>query len=152
MKVFCVFLLVSFSYGLPTDSKGTKLSAPNLTRLTAMESDGGYSERINWDAVVSDDASDPVVGYKVNIWEVKKIKSTKYSYVNGTLQKREEEIEPPIDFDNGPEGTPTVLLTPANQTEVTFNIKLHVTYEIRIQAYTKNIDGPLSSPDRIQLD
>ena len=52
-----------------------------------------------------------------------------------------------------PDGEPTVIITPANVTKAIFpGMKVDVTYQFAVQAFTAMGDGPLSSPTQIRID
>ncbi|RVE45048.1 hypothetical protein evm_010305 [Chilo suppressalis] len=153
------FLLKELSKGLteaavlPTKSVNEQendIPVPNLTSLIAEDP---FAFKLGWEPVKSD-AADPILGYKVKIWEQPKRKVYKYETVDG-IKELVEEYAPakfPMTSD-APDFEPKeVVIVKADKHEAKGkNMNQGVIYEFRVQAFTKNGDGPLSAPMRLQF-
>nr|XP_021197820.2 uncharacterized protein LOC110381747 [Helicoverpa armigera] len=146
--VLVSFLLASFSHGVPLDEMKivTGLKAPKVYMSLSTHGDT-VAFYFSWDKVVSDDPTDPVIGYTAYLWEINQWKAMEMNYLTGKLE--EIETEPKMDDDILPDGIPMIVTVPANDTYAPFrNLKRRVCYEIRVKAFTKTREGPFSSPTR----
>ncbi|KAJ0179060.1 hypothetical protein K1T71_005835 [Dendrolimus kikuchii] len=127
------------------------LPAPLIKSLSAIDPAGF---QVEWTRVDSYDDMDPVLGYKVKIWEVCD-KRLLYDKADGAvmLAKRDTRFSQALESRRIPDSEPFVIILPGferTRTKVS-NIKLNVLYEVRVLAYTRTMDGPLSQPTRIKL-
>ncbi|CAG9795415.1 unnamed protein product [Diatraea saccharalis] len=149
MKVFYVLLLVAAATSsilkAPED-----IPAPRLLRLEALDPPGF---RVEWNPVKSKDESDPVIGYKVKVWEQQSIKVYNYEVIDGVNMLVEQTILSEFPRDDVPEWEPTVLMveSAANPAAQYNNVKVGVQYEIRVQAYSNKYEGALSDAMRIKI-
>ncbi|CAH0407169.1 unnamed protein product [Chilo suppressalis] len=150
---FVLLATVSQAAVLPTKSVNEQendIPVPNLTSLIAEDP---FAFKLGWEPVKSD-AADPILGYKVKIWEQPKRKVYKYETVDG-IKELVEEYAPakfPMTSD-APDFEPKeVVIVKADKHEAKGkNMNQGVIYEFRVQAFTKNGDGPLSAPMRLQF-
>ncbi|CAH0605474.1 unnamed protein product [Chrysodeixis includens] len=147
MKALLVFLLVAACEGMRLETRTAQLAAPCGVKVAVME---GPAFEVSWDKVEEVDKKDPILGYKLKIWEVKSAKVTKYVIMNGEVKPMEEDL--PMELIAEPTTKPEEVTVGPAETKATFKkVALDVTYEIRVAAYTKAKEGPLSSAIRIKL-
>ncbi|XP_022825400.1 uncharacterized protein LOC111355624 [Spodoptera litura] len=149
MKSVYLLVLVSLCQGLPLDSKAGLLSAPHLIRVNIIDPP---AIEMTWNKIESADVADPVIGYKVKVWEVQNITNTLFVVVHGNVEEIVKTEEQGIDLLSELDGAPDEIQVPADVTTAVYRkVKLDITYEVRVQAYTKLEDGPLSDPVRVKL-
>ncbi|XP_063532895.1 uncharacterized protein LOC134743430 [Cydia strobilella] len=150
MKCLLLLAFVASCQGLALQITKS-LPRPDLLVLTALDPP---SLEVEWAPVKHDDLSEPILGYKVKVWELPPVKTYKYEVVGGVKTLVQEEIPPKIsDADTPPEkdGREIVVHGPqASKTKVP-SIKLNVIYEVRVRAFSARRDGPLSTHMRVQL-
>ncbi|CAB3222786.1 unnamed protein product [Arctia plantaginis] len=136
-----------------TINKSSTLSSPK--RLFIEINDEPPSFDVFWPKVENADFEDPVIGYKVKVIEVKKVKRiiNKFSSYNNTITPIEVEEYPKLNPQKAPDGLLTELTAPASdKPQVRFeDLKLGVRYEITVIAFTKKLEGPPSSPIRLRV-
>ncbi|XP_035438666.2 uncharacterized protein LOC118268327 [Spodoptera frugiperda] len=149
MKTVYLLVLVSLCQALPLDSKAGLLSAPHLLRVNIIDPP---AIEMTWNKIESADAKDPVIGYKVKVWEVQNTTNTLFVVVDGNVEELVKAEEPAIDLLSELGGSPDEIQVPADVTTAVYRkVKMDITYEVRVQAYTKLENGPLSDPVRVKL-
>ncbi|CAB3223145.1 unnamed protein product [Arctia plantaginis] len=138
MKILYFLSLVVFCNGLPLNSapenvQTTTFINPDETELYFV---------VTWDKVESSDAADPILGYKVKVFEGK-VNVTHVTKADGS-----KVTELDIDLENEPQ-EPSVEVAEidvsADKNEYTYhNMKEKVRYEVAVQAYTAKSVGPES--------
>ncbi|CAB3241649.1 unnamed protein product [Arctia plantaginis] len=159
MKVlFFLFLGILWIQGHPIDNApidvATRSMAPRDMGVSTHEDHDKLWFVVNWSKVENVDKTDPILGYKVKIWKVKKVKSTVYaSNADGKFVPMEVEALPELDLQKDPSDELTVIDVPADKTEVTYHgMKKKVTYEIAVYAYTAKNKGTSSNKMRIEVE
>ncbi|XP_061711554.1 uncharacterized protein LOC133520875 isoform X2 [Cydia pomonella] len=150
MKCLLLLAFASLCQGLALQ-KTKNLPRPDLLVLTALDPP---SLEVEWAPVKHDDPSEPILGYKVKVWELPPVKTYKYEVVDGVKTLVQEEMPPKIgDADTPPEKDAREILVRGPQTSKTKvpSIKLNVIYEVRVRAFSARRDGPLSTHMRVQL-
>ncbi|KAJ8733573.1 hypothetical protein PYW08_001871 [Mythimna loreyi] len=148
MKSVYLLMLVSLCQGWPSVERPAKLSPPHSLDITTLDN----AIQISWSGVDSGDVDEPVLAYKVKIWKVRKLMTQTHAKVNGEWTKTEKEELEPIHVVSGPSGEPDVIIKPADQTTAKYcDVEPNATYEIRVQALTKNGESPDSNPVRVQI-
>ncbi|CAD0197290.1 unnamed protein product [Chrysodeixis includens] len=114
----------------------------------------------HWTPVESEIWTDPLVGYKMRVWEVKnavwETKAKKYTSADGeydVLMEQQQEEDESMDATKNSE---LVLLqeirTPADLPSAAYlNVRRGVTYEIRVSAFTKTHESAYSLPRRLMV-
>ncbi|XP_026738351.1 uncharacterized protein LOC113501421 [Trichoplusia ni] len=149
----CLCALMSMCQSLAVDKPNADLPAPNLWKFESIDDPANKStaQRLTWTAVDSGDEQDPVIGYKVKVWEVNKVKTIVYKSQGGKFVATEIEEYPRMSSNVIPESSPTVLVVPSNETTAVYPVKVDVMYQFAVLAFTKTREGPLSSPTHIRL-
>ncbi|KAL0882058.1 hypothetical protein ABMA27_000639 [Loxostege sticticalis] len=150
---FLLFVAANQAFVARERREAQDIPAPTLIRVTLVD-DPSLAFKVDWTPVSTPEGSEPVVGYKLKVWEQEKIKTYKYELVNGVKTLVEEYA--PAKFPN-PDQIPThkprdILVYGADKTTAQVDgIEAGVTYEARVLAFNKNGDGPLSGPVRIEV-
>ncbi|XP_028165410.1 uncharacterized protein LOC114356437 isoform X1 [Ostrinia furnacalis] len=155
MKCLCVLFFVAVAQGFVTRvARGVEgVPAPTLLRITLVD-DPKMGFVVDWTPVASNDAADPILGYKMKVWEQPKIKTYKYETINGVKTLVEEYAPGKFPANNEvPTNKPREIVIQGDKTSARFEgIETGVLYEVRVQAFTKNIQGPLSQPMRVEIN
>ncbi|CAH0702663.1 unnamed protein product [Spodoptera exigua] len=140
MKSVYLLVLVSLCQGLPLDSKAGLLSAPHLLRVNIIDPP---AIEMTWNKIDSGD---------VKVWEVQNTTNTLFVVVDGKVDEVVNTEEQPIDILSELGGSPDEIQVPADVTTAVYDkVKMDITYEVRVLAYTKLEEGPLSDPVRVKL-
>ncbi|XP_052755509.1 uncharacterized protein LOC128201735 [Galleria mellonella] len=148
MKYFILLVAVTqalLASGQPTNT----IPAPHITILTARDD----SLDVSWSKVENVISNEPVLGYVVKVWEIPPVTVYKYEVKDGEKVLVQEQKEPELDTTKIPSGVPREIKVP-DATITTANIdgiKFNVLYHIRVLAYTKSQQGPLSDAAGIKL-
>ncbi|XP_045495907.1 uncharacterized protein LOC123694501 isoform X1 [Colias croceus] len=162
-----------------------EIDVPKIFSVSALDPVGFF---IKW-TVVSSNSRDPVLGYKIRLWEVKVDSQGYLKLVNGEempgllledrpleirLWKVEEDSQgylnllngeetpgllyeskplEPMDKDKAPKGEPReeIVYNVDTRKAKIYNVKYNTLYEIRILAYKKDQEGPISEPARVKI-
>ncbi|KAH9631348.1 hypothetical protein HF086_005824 [Spodoptera exigua] len=181
MKSVYLLVLVSLCQGLPLDSKAGLLSAPHLLRVNIIDPpaiemtwnkiDSGDVKILllvirQVDVPTNLTLSQYFLGFKgcshdfellllalyVKVWEVQNTTNTLFVVVDGKVDEIVNTEEQPIDILSELGGSPDEIQVPADVTTAVYNkVKMDITYEVRVLAYTKLEEGPLSDPVRVKL-
>ncbi|RVE45047.1 hypothetical protein evm_010304 [Chilo suppressalis] len=149
MKTLIVLTCVIISQATVIRNRVTDLPAPRLVRLTTLNPRG---IGVTWEPVYSP-SSNPVVGYKVKVWEQQTGIVYEYIMIDGVLQLVEREVLVP--FPSGiPDWTPKEVSVHGVTTSSAqfYLVKPEYTYEVRVQAVTSRGEGPLSNAMRIRFE
>ncbi|KAL4705821.1 hypothetical protein ACJJTC_017798 [Scirpophaga incertulas] len=151
MKYLVLCLIVAASHaGVLKDEESKNIPRANLQRLIAIDPPGFIVE---WLPVESMDPGEPVIGYKVKVWEQQSKKSYSYQNVDGENKLVEKDILEKLPKNDIPSFAPIELdVKGADTTSIEYkNIKRGIEYEVRVQAYSSKGRGPLSGEMTIQL-
>ncbi|XP_073942561.1 uncharacterized protein [Choristoneura fumiferana] len=151
MQCLYLLLLVAVCQGLAVQKVKAPLPRPEIKSVTTLDP---LSIQVEWNPVQSIDEKDPVIGYKIKVWELPPIITFKYVVVDGVMKLVEDVVEPKINDAETPpekEAKEIVVQGPLVSKALVPDLKLNVVHEVRVRAYTKSQDGPLSGLTRIQL-
>ncbi|XP_045495908.1 uncharacterized protein LOC123694501 isoform X2 [Colias croceus] len=129
-----------------------EIDVPKIFSVSALDPVGFF---IKW-TVVSSNSRDPVLGYKIRLWEVKVDSQGYLKLVNGEempgLLLEDRPLEP-VDKVKPPKGQPREVIINDVSTEKAkiYNVKYNTLYEIRILAYKNDQEGPMSEPARVKI-
>ncbi|XP_047984176.1 uncharacterized protein LOC125224769 isoform X2 [Leguminivora glycinivorella] len=150
MKSLLLLTFVAACQGLALQ-KAKTLPRPNLLLLTALDP---LSLEVEWEPVKQDDPSEPILGYKVLVWQLQPVKKYKYEIINGVKTLVQEMVPPTIGDADTPlekDAMEIVVQGPQGSKTRVPSIKLNVIYEVRVRAFSARRDGPLSSHMRVQI-
>ncbi|KAJ8733572.1 hypothetical protein PYW08_001870 [Mythimna loreyi] len=159
MKVIEFLLLIAVCNGLPVDipkAPQLLLPIPNINRL-AIKGDPNHITHhaiVIWNKVDSGDPGNPIIGYKLKVWEIPKIKRTVYKTQGGKVVRVLEESFPELYIYTNeiPNGVPKEIVTQTDETAATIREMYDdVLYQLAVQAFTAEGDGPLSVPVRVRF-
>ncbi|XP_022113804.2 uncharacterized protein LOC110992344 [Pieris rapae] len=146
MNIYLLFILeVALSQAI---------DKPTHVRVSLYEPEGLF---VQW-RVVDNFQANPIIGYKIRVWQIDESLHGSYTLLNGeqlAIISDERSVEPySIEV---PKHTPREFTTPNIDIindlsiKITDGIKYNTLYEVRVLAYRKNLDGPMSEPIRVKI-
>ncbi|VVC95827.1 unnamed protein product [Leptidea sinapis] len=127
------------------------LTAPELVDVTEVDAQGLY---VRWRTVAFSRA-DPVLGYKIKIWEVKESSEHGLELVNAEEYPAEVTSELPTDpfplADTTPGTREEIATGGETSSAVVSGLRGETVYELRVSAFKAHEDGPWSLPTRIKV-
>ncbi|RVE40075.1 hypothetical protein evm_015275 [Chilo suppressalis] len=111
MKFFCVLLLVAVAKASVLKT-AEDIPAPHLLRLVSLDPPGF---KIEWNPVKSKDEADPVIGYKVKIWEQQSVKTYNYETVDGIPTLVQQSALNPFPLLSVPDWEPAEVIVPRRE-------------------------------------
>ncbi|XP_059052934.1 uncharacterized protein LOC131847385 [Achroia grisella] len=131
--------------GLPTST----IPYPTITLLVARDD----SILVHWTKIKNVNTEDPIIGYIVKVWEFPDVIVYKYDIVDGEVVVTQEKTEAKVDLTNIPSGRPREINVAGGDitNAIIDNTRPNVLYHIRVLAYTKTQEGPLSPGSSIKL-
>ncbi|CAF4926149.1 unnamed protein product [Pieris macdunnoughi] len=128
------------------------LEAPEVTSVSLAEPEGLY---VQWWPVRQRN-DDPVIGYKIRLWEIPESSTTDIQLVDaykypGTV--KHEESSKSFSVNNTDPISREEIVGSANKglMSATVKIKYNTIYEVRVLGFKKDVDGPMSLPTRIKV-
>ncbi|XP_045495909.1 uncharacterized protein LOC123694501 isoform X3 [Colias croceus] len=129
-----------------------EIEVPKIFSVSALNPVGFF---IKWTGVNSVN-SDPILGYKIRLWKVEEDSQGYLNLLNGEetpgLLYESKPLEP-MDKDKAPKGEPReeIVYNVDTRKAKIYNVKYNTLYEIRILAYKKDQEGPISEPARVKI-
>ncbi|XP_047534475.1 uncharacterized protein LOC125069137 [Vanessa atalanta] len=140
-----------FTITLLGSSVYSELEAPKLLDVTATKEGGLY---VVWESI-DYNVSDPILGYKINIWEVKEKTEKMFKLINADQAPgfvKEHRSSKDFSRESIPENKPRIFRADPDSTTLEIDyIKPDVLNEIRIQAYKQKENGAYSEPWRLKV-
>ncbi|XP_063824444.1 uncharacterized protein LOC135074066 [Ostrinia nubilalis] len=155
MKCLYFFFSVAVTQGFVTrvtrEVKG--IPAPTLAHIDLID-DPGLAFIVHWTPVASPDGADPVLGYKVKVWEKPKVSTFEYEALSGA--KRLVDKLAPVKLlhsSQEPKFKPREIVVNGadKSTAMCEGIETETPYEVRVQAFSRAGDGALSQPLMVQI-
>ncbi|XP_046968776.1 uncharacterized protein LOC124536303 [Vanessa cardui] len=129
----------------------SEIEAPKLLDVTVTKEGGLY---VVWESI-DDNVSDPILGYKIKIWEVKEKTERMFKLINADQVPgfvKEDRASEDFSKDSIPENKPRMFRADPDSTSLEIGyIKPDALNEIRIQAYKQKEDGAYSEPWRLKV-
>ncbi|XP_047516564.1 uncharacterized protein LOC125057127 [Pieris napi] len=146
MKIYFLFILeVALSQ---------VIDKPTHVRVSLYEPEGLF---VQW-RVVGNHQGNPIVGYKIRVWKIEEDLHGSYTLLNGeqlAIISDERSVEPyNIEVPKHPPReytTPNIDIQNDLSIKITDGIKYNTLYEVRVLAYRKDLDGPMSQPIRVKI-
>ncbi|CAF4926105.1 unnamed protein product [Pieris macdunnoughi] len=146
MKIYFLFVLeVAISQ---------VIDKPTHVRVSLYEPEGLF---VQW-RVVGNHQGHPIVGYKIRVWKIEEDLHGTYTLLNGeqlAIISDERSVEPyNIEVPKHPPReytTPNIDIKNDLSIKITDGINYNTLYEVRVLAYRKDLDGPMSQPIRVKI-
>ncbi|CAH4032920.1 unnamed protein product [Pieris brassicae] len=128
------------------------LEAPEVTGVSLAEPEGLY---VQWWPVRQRN-DDPVIGYKIRLWEIPESSTTDIQLVNadkypGTVKHDESSKSFSVNNTEPISREEIIGSTNKGLISATVKIKYNTIYEVRVLAFKKDVDGPMSLPTRTKV-
>ncbi|CAK1544894.1 unnamed protein product [Leptosia nina] len=147
------FVLLSLLISISEGREGRYLDAPEVKSVSLVEPEGLY---VQW-SPVTQRQDDPVIGYKIRIWEIPESSDTEIQLINANKFPgviRDEKVQQTFSMNNSNPATREVIINSQESKlyMVTVDkIKYNTIYEVRVLGFKRDVDGPLSVPVRIKI-
>ncbi|XP_045495922.1 uncharacterized protein LOC123694512 [Colias croceus] len=143
----CFWIVMILSCSNATEDVSYNLEAPRLISVTSVEPRGLY---IHW-SNVRQLMRDPVLGFKIHIFEISESSETEVKILtNNHPEIVKNDI--PLQKFNSNKIDPTVeIITGVRFKATVTDLKYNTLYEVRVLAFKRDMDGPLSEPIRIKI-
>ncbi|XP_026737217.1 uncharacterized protein LOC113500569 [Trichoplusia ni] len=160
MKLLIALALIALCHAGPLENSAlSRLQRPFIHKVV-IRSDNFLLFEFEWTPIESGIWTDPVIGYKMRVWEVPDAPSTraqKYTMSDGkytVLVEHQEKTEESMDDTKNLDNNILLeeILTPGDLPRAAFfNVRIGVNFEIRVSAYTRTHQSSYSSFTRMRV-
>ncbi|CAD0197296.1 unnamed protein product [Chrysodeixis includens] len=160
MKLLIALALVALSQAAPLEnSVSSRLQRPTFTQVH-IRNENFLLFEFHWTPVESGIWTDPLIGYKMRVWEVPNAvwntEAKEYSLPDGEYNVLMEQLQEEEESMDVAKNSELVLLqeirTPADLAAAAYlNVRRGVTYEIRVSAFTKTYETAYSLATRVMV-